>query len=297
MTFVSSSSAQQVAFSGTTISSDTLVIPAPAGVAVGDFLVAGINTEAFVTGQSTNVKADDLSWNRVLTSSNVTIFWKVATSTPASYTFHSFLGSGTTPWNAFMDGIMGCWTGWTGPVRKTLVTDSGNKSAFAQNLVIPPASPPHVIDIPSLTLQDVTAPIETTTGGLLVTFFDILEGIENFDGTFADNGNPTYPATVPYADATVSGPDIQHEQIYYAGTPRAGEYVGGIGTTYRAGNDELTMASQELAAGDVPGTTATFTWQHAGAEAGFGEAVWGVRLLLEATAIARAYWGIDAILQ
>lgn len=300
MTFVSSSSAQQIAWSdhglaGTTIDSDTLVITKPAGAAAGDILVAGVSTEAY--GVVGNVRADDITWTRILLSSSIFIFWKVAgASEPSSYTFHSFFSSGTTPQNAFMNGIMGCWTGWTGPVRKALVTDSGSKVTNHFNLVFAP-DPPNVIDIASETLQDVTAPIETTTGGLLVTFWDIFEGIENFDGTI---GTPPYPASIPYANATATAPDTQHNQIYYYGSPRGGESVLAIpnsGITYRANNHQLTMSSQEVVAGNVPGSSASFTWQHAGAEAGFSEIVFGVRLLLEATAIARAYWGIDAILQ
>lgn len=299
--FKSSASGQQIAWSdhgisGTTIDSDTLVIAAPAGIAAGDILVAGVSTEAY--GVVGNVRADDPSWTRILLSSSVFVFWKVATSSePSSYTFHSFFSSGTTPENAFMNGIIGCWTGWSTPVRKTLVTDSGNKTTNAFNLVFPPAAP-HVVDIASVTLQDVTAPIETTTGGLLVTFWDIFEGIENFDGTIATDGNPTYPSTIPYADATATPPDVQHDQIYYQGSPRGGESVLAIpnsGITYRANNHELTMSSQEITAGDIPGSSASFTWQHAGAEAGFGEIVFGVRILLEAT-LQRAYWGIDAVL-
>ncbi len=282
---------------------DTLVIAAPAGIQAGDILVAGFGINSQVSPQGDfNCKLVPVgtTWTAAVgASSNVAgflrVLYRVATaSEPSSYTFQVRAQNGVTVRQAYVIGIIGAWEGFGPPIPLALSGTSRYDEATSGNTV-PFPGPANVPDIDSLTITGA----ETTTGGLAVYFWDIRSGIENFDGTIGTEGNPPYPASSPYNDITSqNSPLTQHEKDFYDGVPSNGEPewspIHTTGITYRAENMMLAMGSTVLSAGGVGSGTANFTWQHAGAEAGYGENAEVYRLVLTA-AVPQAYWGVLAV--
>jgi hypothetical protein len=271
----------------------SITVPAPVGVVAGDILVAGFGVDITGSFNGTNNKIVPTiaGWTVVANNdatADIRVLWKVATaSEPSSYTFNIQNSlSQTSP--SYVNAIIGAWEGFTAPTQVTLATLSRFRQVLSINDPNPPG-PPNVEDIDSVTITG----SETTTGGLAVYLWNISSTIENFDGTVGTEGNPPYPASVPW-NTTVLQPSLdQHEQIHYEGLPVTPG--GGEGTIVTLqDNKMLTLGSQVLSSGVIPDGTAAFTWQHAGDEAGYLENVRVYRLVLQA-AIDEAYWGIHAV--
>jgi len=295
VTFRSYSTQQETAYAGTQATATSTTIAKPAGTVQGDILAVCIAIDIASGIRAPLVaKPLDPSWVTVANSNSSSVaglmhvFWKVAgASEPSSYTFE-FRQSTTTGLlsPAFSSAIMGCWTDWTSAVLKVFSGANRFSNTGSINTSCPP-NPPHVIDIDSVTLDGA----ETTTGGIQIAFWLNWSGIENFQGVKVwSDPNPVYPATIPWNTASVDSPQVQHAQIHYEGLPT---YFGGeLVTTTLADNKMLTLASHDVTAGTLPDVSGQFTWQHAGAEAGYGETVQVFRFVVEAVAVVQAYWGI-----
>lgn len=299
MTFRSAATAQALGYdSGARLATASdITVGLPAGTADGDILVAVIDISTASSASSLGlVAAPPAGWTTVVNSTSFFqhVFWKVAASEPSSYTFsfHESTVSGTAK-TAFANATVGCWTDWTSPTLKTFSLSANRaKTVGASNSVFFPGTP-HVVDIDSVTLDG----SETTTGGIQIATWSAVSSIENFAGSvvWSNPPNPAYPATVPYNTTTVESPQVEHAQLYFAGLPT---YNGGEDvTTTLAANRISTLASHDVTAGTLPDVTADFTWQHAGDEAGYGEIVQVIRLVIEATPAPQAYWGILATAQ
>lgn len=298
MTFRSVATAQATGYSGTQATATSITVAKPSGTVAGDILVACIDIDIASGIRAPLVANPPSGWSTVANSNSSSVagvmhlFWKVAgASEPSSYTFE-FRQNTTSGLlsPAFSNAIIGCWTDWTAATLKTFAS-AANRYKLTASGNVNFVDPAFVPDIASVTLDG----SESTTGGIQIAFWSTWSEIENFNGTIVwpPPMNPAYPATVPWNTAALNSPQAQHTQIHYEGLPA---YFGGEGVTETlATNRMLTLGSFDVSAGTLPDISGQFTWQHAGAEAGYSEIVEVFRLVIEATPVGNPYWGINAI--
>jgi hypothetical protein len=280
----------------TTATTTVFTIDRPTSVVAGDIIVVGIGysfeaTENFASsGQYYN--ALEAGWNNVETAwFDLRVYWKVATgSEPSTYSFEVRNRFDNSIVAAYATMLCGVWEGFSSPVFLTQVFGSNRFDDLQSiNNSFPTA---HVDDIDTMTI---TGTDTVVNGGLAVYFWSAHEFPENFDGSDSFGANPPFPASVPWVTAAISPTAEQHAQIHFEHLPWIfdRQFRNPSVATYPV-NRTFTMGSELLEPGLVPDGTATFTWQHAGDEAGFGEFVQVYRLILDATTLA-AYWGILAV--
>lgn len=283
--------------------SSAIVLAQPAGLQVGDILVAEFSAFGLYHGSGNYQVIPDtgvgtVAWNSAPSTTNVSTWWRVADSSDlalGSYPFHSVKATNTAvALTTLMNGVMMAFEGFATPVSQISL---GASSALVTqtNSQFSPGYPP-VPDLGSLNLHGT----ETTTGGLLVYAWLTFESIEYSPFHPSTGGNPNYPASTPYQTTTLTGSVTQHQQLHWEGLVHEGstEYDPAFnitGVQYVNNNQMLTVGSQVVPAGTLPDAGASFTWQHAGDEAGFNEVAAGVRILLRAalaTVAVYPYWGI-----
>lgn len=296
MTFRSASIAIQDAFNdtghhfGAVATEHTIELAKPAGTLEGDILIAFFDTwgAANPAGFGTMLVLPPLgsTWTVLQNFGGNGIhhvLWKVAgVSEPSSWVFRFRTSTDTADYFGYATAIMGCWTNFTSPVVSVVNSQDGFGGYDGSSIV----------DIDSVTFHSAA----TTTGGFLVTAVSGFDNIENFDGTDGTGTGQAYPSVSPWVDIALQSPLTEHAQTDYNGTSRgAGEDAsadGRRGTSYRTGNSTIAMGSQDLSAGSIPDSTVALTWQHAGNIFGYGENYYAVRLVVTATLVQQAYWGI-----
>jgi hypothetical protein len=288
-------------FPGTFTVANTTVftIDRPTSVVAGDLIVVGIGydfgaSEGFFSGNHL-YPALEAGWNNVDTFRfDLRCYWKIATSSePSTYSFQVRNAAGGSVVAAYANLICGVWEGFTSPVFLTQVLGNRRLQDWSEINETGPPGPAHVDDIPSATISGTDTVVN---GGLAVYFWMAKEFPENFDGSPELSApNPPFPASIPWVTTAISPTADQHAQVHFEHLPwyedRA--FTSPSIATYPI-NSILTLGSEILDPGPVPDGTATFTWQHAGDEAGFGEFVVVYRLILDATTLL-AYWGILAV--